>query len=114
MLEHSGLGRKIVTFPANHGGHAHLEEHLVLAYPPLGSAGGFTLARSDRSRQLDKIPIPASGYTIEYLRHGSQLKKAPVYIIPLQQHLQVVGPAVEEVSVLASLGHGVLVCLVLA
>ncbi|KAI2653182.1 G2/M phase-specific E3 ubiquitin-protein ligase [Labeo rohita] len=87
LLEECGLGRKLITFSNNTASHAEVAECLYQAYPLLRHAGGFTLARSDRKRELTKIPIPPTGYSVAYLRLGCKAKRTPIYIIPLQKHI---------------------------
>ncbi|KAK7160620.1 hypothetical protein R3I93_008314 [Phoxinus phoxinus] len=82
------------------GDHAYLTEHLYKTYPPLSEAGGYTLAKSDRAKRLNKVPIPASGYSIEYLRRFVDIKRAPLYIIPLQRALSLCLPVEEKSAVM--------------
>ena len=51
----------------------------------MGGAGGFELLRtSERSNKfLDVIPLPSSGYSIQYLK--SIAAQAKIYIRPIKQ-----------------------------
>ncbi|XP_065151963.1 uncharacterized protein [Paramisgurnus dabryanus] len=97
LLDKCSLGRKILTFPDNMGNHSHVSESLYAAYPHLHDAGGFFLARSNRKKELLKIPIPPEGYSVDYLRHHCDIKRAPIYIILLQRDLPLQQP-LEHVS----------------
>lgn len=66
---------------------ANLSDVLHTTFPPLRGAGGYVLAKSDRSKKFNGIPIPPSGYSIEYLLRHIDIKRAPLYIIPLQRSL---------------------------
>ncbi|XP_056620083.1 uncharacterized protein LOC130434141 [Triplophysa dalaica] len=88
VLEECGLGRKLLTFSSNTGSHSELTECLYQAYPLLGDAGGYVLARSDRRRELTNIPMPPSGYSVPYVRHYCKGKRTPIYIIPLQKQIE--------------------------
>lgn len=87
FYETCGIGKKLITFNKNTGDHSYLSQHLYSAFPSLREAGGYTLAKSDRSKNLTIIPIPAAGYSLEYLRCRVDIKRAPLYIIPLQKSL---------------------------
>lgn len=93
--ESCGIGKKVVCFANNQGDHAYLAQELYQSFPPLREAGGFTLATSDRSKMLKKITIPPFGYTIPFLRHHAEIKRAPLYIIPLQKGLTLIPPVLE-------------------
>ncbi|KAL7408084.1 hypothetical protein ABVT39_018006 [Epinephelus coioides] len=95
-----GIGRKTITFNNNMGDHEHLSDVLYTTFPPLRGAGGYVLAKSDRSKKLNGIPIPPSGYSIEYLRRHIDIKRAPLYIIPLQRSLTLHLPVVEVPTVM--------------
>lgn len=92
FYEACGIGKKDIHFDNNVGDHAYLSEHLYNNFPPLRHAGGYTLAKSDRGKRLVRIPIPPLGYTIEFLRHDVDIKRAPLYIIPLQRGLTLNAP----------------------
>ncbi|XP_078811933.1 uncharacterized protein LOC105357912 [Oryzias latipes] len=98
--EECGIGKKLVTFARNTGDHSFLSEHLYSAFPLLTEAGGFSLAKSDRRKQLSLLPIPASGYSLEYLRCRVEIKRAPLYIIPLQRALTLQPPHIETTAVM--------------
>jgi len=84
ILEECGLGRKYITFSSTMGSHSDVAECLYQAYPLRRGAGGFTLARSDRKRELSIIPIIYS-QSVAYLRTFCKGKRTPIYIIPLQK-----------------------------
>ncbi|XP_047229246.1 uncharacterized protein LOC124872878 isoform X3 [Girardinichthys multiradiatus] len=96
FYEACGIGKKVIHFHNNMGDHTYLTEHLYSTFPPLRDAGGYTLAKSDRGKRLIKIPIPPLGYSIQFLRHEVDIKRAPLYIIPLQRGLTLNTP-IEEV-----------------
>lgn len=87
-----GLGKKTVCFPNNEGDHLFLNKILCSAFPLLQDAGGYVLARSDRSKRLLTIPIPPAGYSLGYLRSCPEVKRAPLYIVPLQCGLPLCPP----------------------
>ena len=83
-LQLAGLGgKKIELFL--YGGSSELHEELIDSYPKLSSAGGYELLRQGTGRQLEEIPIPPDGYSVEYLK--SVVHNAKVYIRPLQTTL---------------------------
>ncbi len=90
----------VITFSTNMASHSDMAECLYQAYPLLRGAGGFTLARSDRRRELNPIPIQPSGYSIAYLRTFCKGKRTPIYIVPLQKPL-VLQPQEENVSAMS-------------
>ncbi|XP_047245829.1 uncharacterized protein LOC124883039 [Girardinichthys multiradiatus] len=96
FYEACGIGKKVINFHNNMGDHTYLTEHLYSTFPPLRDAGGYILAKSDRGKRLIKIPIPPLGYSIQFLRHEVDIKRAPLYIIPLQRGLTLNTP-IEEV-----------------
>ena len=61
------------------------EIDLVWPYPKLAGGGGYELLRQDATRQLDVIPIPPGGYSVEYIKNV--VHSAKVYIRPLQKSL---------------------------
>ena len=87
-LMQAGLGLKKLTFFEDIDNESFHQE-LLEAFPNLSEAGGFELLRtSERSNKfLDVIPLPSSGYSIQYLK--SIAAQAKIYIRPIQQDLKV-------------------------
>lgn len=98
FYEACGIGKKMIHFTDNRGDHTHFTERLYESFPPLKEAGGFLLATSDRSKLLNRIPIPPSGYSIPFLRQHADVKRAPLYIIPLQKGLTLIPPVLEVIT----------------
>lgn len=92
FYEACGIGKKDIYFDSNVGDHTYLSDHLYNIFPPLRDAGGYTLAKSDKGKRLVRIPIPPLGYSIEFLRHDVDIKRTPLYIIPLQRGLTLNAP----------------------
>ena len=90
-----GIGRKTITFTNNIGDHEHLSDILYTTYPALCGAGAYVLSKNDRSKKCNGIPIPPSGYSIEYMWCHIDIKRAPLYIILLQRSLTLHPPVVE-------------------
>ncbi|XP_072559957.1 G2/M phase-specific E3 ubiquitin-protein ligase-like isoform X2 [Paramormyrops kingsleyae] len=89
-LQTIGLGRKRITFPDKNGTHEDLCETLHSFYPPLKDAGGFQILRGFRSKALQSIPIPTSGYSVKFLRTESGLNQAVAYVRPLQTSIPMI------------------------
>ncbi|MGH0189039.1 UNVERIFIED_CONTAM: hypothetical protein FKN15_033563 [Acipenser sinensis] len=88
-LQNSDLGRKKITFADKNGGFSELCETLFSHFPQLKGAGGFQMLRSvNKTKQLAPIPMPASGYSVKFLRTESGLNQAMAYIRPLQNDLE--------------------------
>ncbi|KAK6494048.1 hypothetical protein HHUSO_G486 [Huso huso] len=88
-LQNSGFGRKKITFADKNGGFSELCETLFSHFPQLKGAGGFQMLRSiNKTKQLAPIPMPASGYSVKFLRTESGLIQAMAYIRPLQNNLE--------------------------
>ncbi len=85
----AGLGEKHISL-FYYGSADEMYEELVNIYPKLASGGGYELLRQGAGRQLDAIPIPPGGYTVEYIK--SIVHSAKVYIRPVQMSLDMTTP----------------------
>ena len=88
----AGLGERKVNLIA----HGDIREDLLTEYPKLRAGGGFELLRLKAPRELDVIPIPRGGYTVQYLK--TVIQNAKVYIRPIQAPLDVTIESELEVS----------------
>lgn len=95
-LQIAGLGEKKVSLFL-YGGSDEIYDELIDAYPKLSGGGGYELLRQGQGRQLDVIPIPSGGYSIEYLK--SVVHSAKIYIRPLQKSLDTSAAPCTDVSV---------------
>ena len=85
-LKMAGLGE--CRFPVDSSSTAQdLCSALEAQYPKLVEGGGFELLRAEEGcpRELVAIPIPESGYTVDYLK--AIVHNAKLYIRPLQSDL---------------------------
>lgn len=85
LLQLAGLGEN--RFPVFLYGEAdELQEELFSHYPKLAEGGGYEFLRQgDCGRELEVIPVPPEGYSVQYLKgitHAARL-----YIRPLQRTL---------------------------
>ena len=76
----AGLGEKKINVVA----HGDIRNDLLEEYPKLRAGGGFELLRL-RGRDLEVIPIPHEGYTVQYLK--TVVQNAKVFIRPIQAPL---------------------------
>lgn len=83
-LQMAGLGEKKLSLFL-YGLSDELIDDLLDYYPKLSGGGGFELLRQGVGKQLEVIPIPPGGYSVEYLQ--SVVHSAKVYIRPLQKSL---------------------------
>ena len=82
-----------------HSGPEDLKTALMIEFPKLKAGGGFELLRiRPQSRELDLIPIPHGGYTVEYLK--AVVQNAKVSVCPIQAALDI--SAVNPVSSLSA------------
>lgn len=86
-LQASGLGARKVLFCDAKGTAQQFLQTLENTFPPLKNCRGFKIMRCCRSRQLIDVVMPPGGYTAEYIKNRSTLKKAVAYIVPLQNDL---------------------------
>ena len=96
-LQSAGLGRKKIVF-GNKDGALKLKSTLESFYPKLKFGGGFEILRSGSNNELILIPVPATGYSVPYLRDSSGLGQALAYIRPVQVSLDLSPIEVEEVN----------------
>ena len=96
-LQSAGLGRKKIVFGFKDGA-LKLKNTLESSYPKLKSSGGFEILRSGSNNDLILIPVPASGYSVPYLRDSSGLGQALAYIRPVQVSLDLSPVEVDEVN----------------
>ena len=83
----AGLGRKKVTF-GNKDGALIFKGKLEETYPKLKQGGGFQQLRSGaRPGELLVVKPPSTGYTVPFLRDGTSLGQALIYVRPIQQNL---------------------------
>lgn len=84
----AGLGKKRLVFPDKNGDFNHFKEVLEQNFPQFNQNGAFKVLRADRggaSRPLFPIPLPASGYSIPFLKNC--VGSAMIYIRPMQGDL---------------------------
>ena len=88
----AGLGEKKINLT-----YGDIRNDLFEEYPKLKAGGGFELLRiRHQSRDLEPIPIPHGGYTVEYLK--TVVQNAKIFIRPIQAPLDVtVNPCSSEV-----------------
>ena len=81
----AGLGEKKISVLI-HGSADDIKSQLFDEYPKLKAGGGFELLRMQgHSRDLEVIPIPYRGYTVEYLK--AVVLNAKIFIRPMQTNL---------------------------
>ena len=94
----AGLGEKKINLIL-HSGPEDFKAALMIEFPKLKAGGGFELLRiRPQSRELDLIPIPHGGYTVEYLK--AVVQNAKVSVCPIQAALDI--SAVNPVSSLSA------------
>ena len=81
QLRNASLGEMKITFLQSDSCH-NVDKKLKDAFPKLESAGGYTLARSITTRDLQKIEPP---YSVFHLKDSTGQGK--IFIIPLQRNL---------------------------
>lgn len=101
QLFESGLGERKITFRKDNDPLT-FKNKLEEVFPKLAFGGGFELLRTSFGSRvmLEKIQMPASGFTTTYLCDSSNLNQALCYIAPIQRNLDMM-PAVttEECTV---------------
>ena len=87
MLALNNLGEKRIEFPRDGNG-AQVHEAIINTFPSLAS--GYQLLRNSdgRGKELLKIPMPASGFSVDYLK--SVLGQAKGFLRPLQKDIVLV------------------------
>lgn len=88
-LIRAGLGpRKLSLFEFGESSEFH--EDIVSAFPPLSNGGGYELMRTKHknNHELEVIPPPPGGYTVEYVKNI--VCQAKVYVRPIQRNLSLV------------------------
>ena len=98
-LQLAGLGEKRITFPQDANGR-YFADTLVSVYPKLQGGGGFELMRTAESggKDLQEIPVPEAGYSVEYVR--AVVHSAKVFIRPIQADLDL--SCIKDVSLVGS------------
>ena len=88
VLALNNLGEKRIEFPRDGNG-AQVHEAIISTFPSLAS--GYQLLRNSegRGKELLKIPMPVSGFSVDYLR--SVLGQAKGFLRPLQKDIVLVG-----------------------
>ena len=88
VLALNNLGEKRVEFPRDGNG-AQVHEAIISTFPFLAS--GYELLRNSegRGKELMKIPMPDSGFSVDYLR--SVFGQAKGFLRPLQKDIVLVG-----------------------
>jgi len=84
----NNLGEKRLEFPRDSNG-AQVHEAIINTFPSLAS--GYQLLRNSDGlgKELLKIPMPASGFSIDYLK--SVLGQAKGFLRPLQKDIVLAG-----------------------
>ena len=87
-LKLAGLGEKCFALDCNATAQD-VYDVLEYQFPKLKEGGGFELLRTCEggSRELEVVPIPSNGYTVDYLK--AIIHSAKLYIRPLQTDLSV-------------------------
>ena len=85
-LQLAGLGERRFSLFL-YGGADEIHDELLQQYPKLAKAGGYELLRLNEDREMNVIPVPSEGYTVEYLK--GIVHAARIYIRPLQQSLEI-------------------------
>ena len=81
----AGLGEKKISLLI-HSSADDIKSQLFDEYPKLKAGGGFELLRMrGHGRDLEVIPIPYRGYTVEYLK--AVVLNAKIFICPMQTNL---------------------------
>jgi len=95
VLTLNNLGEKRIEFPRDGNG-AQVHEAIISTFPSLAS--GYQLLRNSegRGKELLKIPMPASGFSIDYLK--SVLGQANGFLRPLQKDIVLVGESASTSS----------------
>ena len=97
MLQIAGLGEKKLQFPVD-ADSDFIYAELVANFPKLRDSGGFELLKThDRSKLLDEIDVPPSGYSVPYLK--AVVHNAKIFVRPLQKDLSL-EPEIDEVRLL--------------
>uniref|UniRef100_T1IMG7 Uncharacterized protein n=1 Tax=Strigamia maritima TaxID=126957 RepID=T1IMG7_STRMM len=81
----AGLGQQKISFPAD-ADWTDVKGILIDVFPKLQTGGGFELMRLEGRINLKVIEMPASGYSIPFLK-SSHLGQALCYIRPIQVSL---------------------------
>lgn len=82
----AGLGDRDIVFNGD-GNSEHVTKKLLESYPSLKDCGGFEIMRTMQGscKILEVVPVPPSGYNVQYLK--SILSQAKAYVRPIQKHL---------------------------
>ena len=85
----AGLGEKKITFPKNDNPTTFkqiLEKH----FEGLQTCGGYELMRSTIGSRLslEKLKMPNTGFTTNYLSNASNLGQAYCYVRPIQRDIE--------------------------
>ncbi|XP_049329683.1 uncharacterized protein LOC125795229 [Astyanax mexicanus] len=89
-LSTAGLGFKKIHFPDRACDAQEFQNQLTKSFPKLQEGGGFELLRTSgmtRSKTLEIIPCPESGYTPLYLTTEAGVGSSILYVRPLQANL---------------------------
>ena len=95
-LQLAGLGGKRLSVDL-YADTRELHDDILFNFPKLIDAGGYELLRSSTagpSKELEIIPQPGDGYTVEYLKAVAH--QAKVFIRPLQQNLELSSDRVDQ------------------
>ena len=97
----AGLGEKRINLLVHSGPEA-IRDDLLGEFPKLRAGGGFELLRlRPQGRELEEIPIPHGGYTVEYLK--AVVQNAKVFIRPIQVALDITADPSSSSSSVSSL-----------
>ena len=80
VLTLSGIGEKKILFPP----YETFNETIDHAFPNLREGGGYKVLRSS-GKNLQSIPMPSGGYSVDYLK--VVLAQVKCFIRPLQMDL---------------------------
>ena len=95
-LQLAGLGEKRLSVDL-YADTRELHDDILFNFPKLIDAGGYELLRSSTAgpgKELEIIPQPGDGYTVEYLK--AVVHQAKVFIQPLQQNLELSSDRVDQ------------------
>ena len=88
VLALNNLGQKRIEFPRD-GNSAQVHEVIISTFPSLASGYQFIRNSEGRGKELLRIPMPVSGFSVDYL--WSVLGQVKGFLPPLQKDIVLVG-----------------------
>ena len=99
-LREAVLGQKSIVSKNKKGYSNHHQGELYNNYPKLRASGGFEFYLQGSGKILSYIKLPASGYTIPYLKQDYGIKSAIIYVVPIQNNFSMEAVIVNKDEVL--------------